>query len=463
MKFLLTLILFVSFLGSPLAQDIPDLAEKASASIVFLKMKNSQNELITGTGFFISPTHIVTNYHILVEAIEGTAKIVNKAKTYPIQGVVAKDPENDLAILQVANDGIKPLPLGDSDQMRVGMDVFTIGNPRDFEGSFSSGKISGRRIDGDKKRLQMTASISPGSSGSPMLNLKGEVIGVVYKYRPDGQNLNFAIPSNYVNELLNAIGHVTSLSQEQKNRYAKAYFHRGNSRFEAGFYMLALSDYNEAIKLKPDMVNAYINRAGVKLELIKIAEELAETKRFIELCLEALQDCNHALTLDPNANKTVYYNRARVKIWLWQYKEAILDLNIVIDDAPTFSRGYYFRGKAKSEMGKYDEAIHDYNHAILGKPDYVEAYYDRAEMKRFTKQYNTAIIDYKMAILLKPDVPDGYFRLGQCYDALGYLLLAKIEIETALKKAKEAGQTSKRFEDALHAIREKIKKQPQLE
>ena len=452
MKFLLTMMLFVSFLGSPLAQDIPELAEKASASIVILKMKNSQNEPIIGTGFFISPTYIVTNYHVFVEATEGIAKIVNKAKTYPIQGVVAEDPDNDLAILQVANDGIKPLPLGDPDQMRVGMDIFAIGNPIGFEGTLSYGKISGRRVEGDKKRLQMTASISPGSSGSPVLNLKGEVIGVAYKYRPDGQNLNFAIPSNYVNELLNATGRVRPLSEERENISAETYFQHGNSKLRLGSYTLAISDYSEAIRLKPNMVNAYLNRASAKLEL--------------EQYTDALLDCDQAITLDP-MGELVYYIRGRAKIGLEQYKEAIDDLDVIVGDVPTewyaYWRVYYYRGKAKSGMGQYDEAIDDHDRAILGKPDYVAAYYDRGELKRLTGQYNAAIVDYEMAILLKPDVAEGYFRLGQCYDALGYLHLAETEIETALKRATEAGHASERFEDALRAIREKIKKRNERE
>ena len=122
---------------------------------------------------------------------------------YTIEGVTALDENHDLAILQVSNSGVQPLPLGDSDTVEIGDTVYVAGNPKGFlEGTFSDGIISAIRGDSTSKRLQMTAPVSSGSSGGPVLNSTGEVIGVSFATFRDGQNLNFAIPSNYLKELL---------------------------------------------------------------------------------------------------------------------------------------------------------------------------------------------------------------------------------------------------------------------
>lgn len=131
---------------------------------------------------------------------------------YEIEGTVATDNKHDLAIIKVRNLNTPPLPLGNSDNVRVGEIVYAVGNPRGFEGTFSSGEISNiqprcsARIQGEV--LQFTAAISRGSSGEAVVNRWGEVIGIVSETKDDGQNLNFAIPVNNLKTLLNQIGPV---------------------------------------------------------------------------------------------------------------------------------------------------------------------------------------------------------------------------------------------------------------
>ena len=92
--------------------------------------------------------------------------------------------------------------LGNSDFAQVGETVYAVGNPRGLEGTFSQGIISSIRPVGIDKLIQITAPLSPGSSGGPVLNRKGEVIGVSVLTIRDGQNLNFAIPSIHLSALL---------------------------------------------------------------------------------------------------------------------------------------------------------------------------------------------------------------------------------------------------------------------
>jgi hypothetical protein len=96
--------------------------------------------------------------------------------------------------------------LGNSDAVEVGDPVYAVGNPQGLEGTFSQGIVSSIRQVGSDKLLQITAPISPGSSGGPVLNLRGEVVGVSVATFSGGQNLNFAIPSNYLKALLSKTG-----------------------------------------------------------------------------------------------------------------------------------------------------------------------------------------------------------------------------------------------------------------
>ena len=153
-------------------------------------------------GFFVAQDQVATNFHVIEGAAKGTAKQVGKYTKYTIEGISATDKENDLAILKVAAFEIEPLPLGDSETVKIGETVYVAGNPRGLEGTFSDGIISSLRERYTRKRIQMTAPISPGSSGGPVLNSNGNVIGVSFMTIEGGQNLNFAIPSNYLKSLL---------------------------------------------------------------------------------------------------------------------------------------------------------------------------------------------------------------------------------------------------------------------
>ena len=158
-----------------------------------------------GEWLFIEGGLIATNYHVIKDAKRGIAKLVGQEKEFAIDGYVAIDKERDLAILKVTGLHAPALPLGNSDNVQVGETVYAVGNPRGLEGTFSPGAVSSIRPEGNAvirgKILQITAPISPGSSGGAVLNSRSQVIGIAVATRVDGQNLNFAIPSNYLDDL----------------------------------------------------------------------------------------------------------------------------------------------------------------------------------------------------------------------------------------------------------------------
>lgn len=108
-----------------------------------------------------------------------------------------------MALLSVPTVSGKVLPLFDGEYPEIGEKIYAIGNPKGLSGTISEGIVSGLRSDGESKLIQITAPISPGSSGGPVINNEGEVVGVTVGTIASGQNLNFAIPSSLVRVLIN--------------------------------------------------------------------------------------------------------------------------------------------------------------------------------------------------------------------------------------------------------------------
>lgn len=160
----------------------------------------SGQPVMQGSGFFVTKDIFVTNHHVIKDGTR--ARIVMSKGGPPVQvvGLLALDTEHDLALLQTSAPVADALNLNAA-MPRVGEIIFVYGAPRGLAGTLSQGIVSAHRVEPDL--LQITAAISPGSSGSPVYNADGEVVAVATGSRLDGQGLNFAIPARYVLDLLN--------------------------------------------------------------------------------------------------------------------------------------------------------------------------------------------------------------------------------------------------------------------
>ena len=207
-----------------------EIADAALPSTVLLEMKDANGQRHgSGSGFFVGEGEIVTNFHVVERAEEGAAKLFGQNEWYEIEGYTALNVDNDLIILKIKDPDetiidTPALSLGNIGNVRTGDPIYAVGNPAGLEGTISDGIISGIRHPNPSQdqrytRLQITAPISPGSSGGAVLNTKGEVIGVSVtgvsslkpiplqnpqdaQYINVAQNLNFAIPSHHLEELL---------------------------------------------------------------------------------------------------------------------------------------------------------------------------------------------------------------------------------------------------------------------
>lgn len=174
------------------------IAKEALASTVTLYMCDSDGqEEARGTGFFIEPDILVTNFHMINGFASGVAKFANDDTPHPIVRVLATDPTNDLAILYVPGTGAPALKIANY-QPQIGQTVYVAGSPLGLPGVFSTGIISSFQ-DGE---LEVTAPVSHGNSGSAVLDASGNVLGVINSGRPEGANIGFAIPASAVETLV---------------------------------------------------------------------------------------------------------------------------------------------------------------------------------------------------------------------------------------------------------------------
>jgi S1-C subfamily serine protease len=167
----------------------------------------------SGSGFvYDTAGHIVTNYHVVEGAEELFVTLADETQV-PAQ-IVGVDPSNDLAVIRVdvLGDTLQPMPIGQSDGLRVGQFVVAIGNPFGLERTLTVGVISalGRIIESPDERfigeiIQTDAAINPGNSGGPLLNLRGEVIGVntaIFSPSQASAGIGFAVPVNTVRRVV---------------------------------------------------------------------------------------------------------------------------------------------------------------------------------------------------------------------------------------------------------------------
>lgn len=186
-------------------KDIPTIAKATNGSIVLIVMSDHSGKPISqGSGFVVTKDGLIlTNYHVIAQGTSAVAKLPDGA-IYVLEGVVASDKTRDVALVKATGKNFRTLSLGNSDRVEVGQEVVAIGNPLSLESTVSNGIVSGIRTENDLggKFLQVTAPISPGSSGGPLFNMSGEVIGITTLYLKGGENLNFAIPINEAKRLL---------------------------------------------------------------------------------------------------------------------------------------------------------------------------------------------------------------------------------------------------------------------
>jgi tetratricopeptide (TPR) repeat protein len=430
---------------SAASQDaLPELVRRIKPSAVAIVTFDSRGEnLSRGSGFFIDFDRIVTNRHVIEGAYR--AEVHSSAgSVYPVKGVLAVDAEGDLALLKVEapTNQVRPLSL-ERTSPQEGESVVVIGNPFGLEGSVTDGIVSAvRDIPTFGRIIQITAPISPGSSGSPVVNMRGQVIGVATLQITGGQSVNFAIPSERISRL--QTGPMTSLADlvvaSGRNKRARAvqFFRDGLSFLSKDDCEKALPYFEKAVESDTDYAEAWA-QAGF------CSEKLGHHP-------EAIEASKKAVALRPSAES--YFNIGLASYYLKQSRESADAYRLAIKlDPYNAADAYYALGLTYRDWARPDDEIQAYKQAIRLKPDYTSAYERLGARYLRSKKYpeaieifkqlsilkpgnasapnnmgeaylevgklNEALEAFKQAIRLKPDSGRAYFNLGKCYLAMG--------------------------------------------
>ena len=196
--------------------SLMEIFEKTEASVVQVNVRSADGRIMPGSmgsGFVYSDDgYIITNNHVIDNAEKVTITFLD-GESYIAQ-IIGTDSDLDLAVLKVqpGSTYLQPIPIGDSSQLKVGQEIAAIGNPFGLSGSMTSGIISqmGRLLPQDSGYsipdvIQTDAAINPGNSGGPLLNMKGEVVGIntaIQSATGEFTGVGFAVPSNTVKEVI---------------------------------------------------------------------------------------------------------------------------------------------------------------------------------------------------------------------------------------------------------------------
>jgi S1-C subfamily serine protease len=188
---------------APAKLTTAQIADRATPSVVIVENFNEDGEKAEqGSGYVFSGDGIViTNYHVIRGAKSLSVKVPG-SEPYRVDSVLGYEIDHDVAALQVLGNSLPALPTETTEEPKVGDRVVAIGAPLGLENTVSEGIVSALRDAGTIHIIQTTASISPGSSGGPLLNEYGKVIGLTTSTVRDGQSLNFVVSARHVSELL---------------------------------------------------------------------------------------------------------------------------------------------------------------------------------------------------------------------------------------------------------------------
>jgi S1-C subfamily serine protease len=288
---------------------------------------------MTGSGFFIRPGQVVTNLHVIRGATRAEIKTLDgKGKVHRVAGLLDVDEDGDLVLMSIDMGVDRPR----SSELAVGLpdegeSVFVIGNPLKLEGSVTSGIVSAvREVPIVGSIIQITAPISHGNSGSPVFNLRGEVLGVVTVKVTNGQNINLAMASERVEKLKQAtLRPLTDLKEKDKRDFSDLLYRSGLDSMWLGNYSSALGYFENAVNKNPKRADAWVQ---VGFCNVKQGKNLA-----------AIRAYQQALQLRPSS----------------------AEIHNKLGDA------YYYSGRLR-------EAIESYKNAARLRPDWAEAYYNLA-------------------------------------------------------------------------------------
>jgi tetratricopeptide (TPR) repeat protein len=382
-------------------------------SVLIQGVKNSDN---WGSGVIIRRNMqaytVLTSRHV-TEAAKEFNVVASDGKAYPVkQESIRSLPGMDLALIEFSSaQSYRIAKIGNSDRSSAGTVSFVAG----FAGTtsqsepsfyFSSGKVVVNESHslGDGYALGYNNISLSGMSGGPVLNEKGELIGInglgnsaakisrnaqLHKDVPPHGGLAYAVPINaflrIVPEIKKSFTFSLSNLPEALDTKAYNYFLQGKEKRKLGNFKGAIADFTEDIRTHPSHALAYSDRGFAR-------DKLGDYRG-------AIQDYTQAIRLNPN-DADAYYNQGLVRRKLGDYRGAIRDYMKAIRLNPNDADAYVGRGNARGDSGDYQGAVQDYIQATRLNPTHALAYYNCGNIRYKSGEEQKAISDFNKAASL---------------------------------------------------------------
>ncbi len=446
--------LTAAFAGSIIGQDsLPELVRLVKPSAVAIETFDSKgNSVARGSGFFIASDRVITNRHV----IENSSRVIihlMDGKKYPVRGVLAVDGEGDLALLQVDVPKQLAVPLQVVRTVpQEGESIVVIGNPFGLEGSVTNGIVSAvREISGYGKIIQITAPISPGSSGSPVVNMYGQVIGIATLQAAEGQSLNFAVPAERILQLkvggVRSFSSLTSDTEKNKRSTAERFYSQGVAQLSLDDFARALPFFEKAAALDANYAEAWYQAGfcygilGRHEEALRASERAAELRPNWPEAWANIGASNYALAnYGPAAdayrnaiklfdkNPETQYALGLTLNKLSRFDEEALAYRRAIAIKPDHSRALERLGLVYMKLKRWNEAVEVFEQLKTYRPD-SKAYNYLGQSLFETGKTEASIEAFNYAVNYNPDFDEARYNLGRAYLKAGNRQMAQVQLE----------------------------------
>ncbi len=395
----------------PTSYMIPLVKKIQPAIVTIVAYDVDRNVTNQGSGFFVDKKgHLITNYHVLDGAYAADVKTFDGVK-YPIEVVVAENKLSDLIKVRVKiPEGAVHWVVVTETEPSIGERVMVVGTPMGLEQTVSEGIVSAvRELPVVGKVFQLSAPISPGSSGSPVVNMNGNVIGVVSFQALKGQNLNFAVSGKGIldlkqNEMLKTLSEWTYDINKRTPRLAEELCKKGFNFSIRGEFKDALDYYKEATEKSPDDTIAWYGLGSCYDGLDKPEEAIAAYKQAVEI--------------DPE-NADAHYNLGRYYRKLGRYEDAIEAYDQAIEADPDHAASYFDLGMLYGKLEEFENGERSFNQVLRINPDHAPTLHYMGLIYNGMGRYDDAAESCKKALKINPDSAPTLYNLGIAYGGLG--------------------------------------------
>jgi cytochrome c-type biogenesis protein CcmH/NrfG len=403
------------------AKTASEVFDAVSPSVVTVLTYDANGDAQSlGSGVVLPDGAVATNCHVIEDMVK--IQVVYQSTEYPATRQYT-DKDRDVCSLTVSGLRSPTVVMGDTSQLKVGARVYAIGAPKGLELTLSEGIISSLRPVAGGQYLQITAPISPGSSGGGLFDEEGRLIGLPTFYLTEGQQLNFAVPVEWIAELPK---HHTEVVQSKKTltrwlnqaialghrgdweglllnalrwtkaqpREAVAWFSLGNAYGKSGQSTKEIEAYQQTLRLNPEYVVAW-NNLGV------VYWRSGQTE-------EAIQAYQQALRLDPEY-ADAWFNLGNAYGKSGLLEQAIKHYQQVLRLNPEKTEGWYGLGILYGKSGQTAKAIEAFQQALRTRPEYALAWYNLGVAYHASDQNGQVLEVFKRLKAIDPILANDFF------------------------------------------------------